>query len=791
MSNSSFYKKIIFFLFALVPFLAFYIFDYTFFPYITGRGFAFRLIIEISAILYLILALYDKEYLPRKSKLLAAYFIFIILLFISNILGANTYLSFFSGYERLEGFWTHLHLFLYFFILISTFKDEMDWKKMFAWFMIGSIPILIFGYAQLFSQKDFSLSKKIADKTWTTISVQGTTTTLYGKDFTSVLNTAYPTGQGNGLRIDSRLGNAAYSAIYFLWAFFFFVLFAYKSDEKWKSLSGWQEFLALTISAIIIILKDLVNTFATIDTRAGLQLIPDWLVGIYPALVWISYFVFIYYAISFVKKIVANRISPIWLTIWSILTFILLIYTQTRGAYIGILVGIFVGIIILFIKRKSLTQKIHRKIISSLFVLMLIGVISLVSVIAVSKNSSFVKDNIFLSRISTINLDIANPFLIYHSVKTENYKEMLTTFGDGTLVSRGLNISIALNGLTESVKTFIFGWGQENYSIVFSKYFDPRMYAQEAWFDRTHNVFMDWFIAGGILGLVSYLSLYVISIYLLWKKNNNIVENTILTSAIIGYFIHNVFVFDNLISYIYFFFILAYIVYLCKDKEQLFSDSFINSINKKITIFVFVLISLIAFLLLIYRPLSASSDAIFANQYLQNYTSDNGDKDINNVIKYYKSAISYNSLGTTEVLTNAIQNYSNVLNISDDLKKQKTNWADDVKIYYNFINENIPLLEKYNNKNQATNILIASFYNNSDYDKAKLYMDKALALGGDKKQLTLTQYAQISIQHNDIDKALGFAQKAYNLETTDEKTKTFLDNVTQYAKQKAENTKTK
>ncbi|MCX8513849.1 MAG: hypothetical protein ORN26_02395, partial [Candidatus Pacebacteria bacterium] len=104
MSNSPFYKKIIFFLFALVPFLAFYIFDYTFFPYITGRGFAFRLIIEISAILYLILALYDKEYLPRKSKLLSAYFIFIVLLFISNIIGENTYLSFFSGYERLEGF---------------------------------------------------------------------------------------------------------------------------------------------------------------------------------------------------------------------------------------------------------------------------------------------------------------------------------------------------------------------------------------------------------------------------------------------------------------------------------------------------------------------------------------------------------------------------------------------------------------------------------------------------------------------------------------------------------------
>ncbi|MDI9354834.1 MAG: hypothetical protein QM532_01205 [Cyanobium sp. MAG06] len=102
--NSLFYKNIIFFLFAIVPFLAFYIFSYTFFPYITGRGFAFRLIIEVSLLLYLLISLYDKNFLPTKSKLLIGYAWFIVLLFIANIFASNPYLSFFSGYERLEGF---------------------------------------------------------------------------------------------------------------------------------------------------------------------------------------------------------------------------------------------------------------------------------------------------------------------------------------------------------------------------------------------------------------------------------------------------------------------------------------------------------------------------------------------------------------------------------------------------------------------------------------------------------------------------------------------------------------
>jgi len=33
----------------------------------------------------------------------------------------------------------------------------------------------------------------------------------------------------------------------------------------------------------------------------------------------------------------------------------------------------------------------------------------------------------------------------------------------------------------------LLGWGQENFNLVFNKYYEPSLYGQEVWFDRVHN----------------------------------------------------------------------------------------------------------------------------------------------------------------------------------------------------------------------------------------------------------------------------------------------------------------
>src|SRR3990167_4637220 len=108
----------------------------------------------------------------------------------------------------------------------------------------------------------------------------------------------------------------------------------------------------------------------------------------------------------------------------------------------------------------------------------------------------------------------------------------------------------------------ILGWGQDNFLYVFAKHYNPKMWNQEPWFDRSHDVFFDWLIAGGALGLLTYLSLFGAALYYLWFKRPRhftVIESGILTGMLAGYFVHNIFVFDNITSYLLFFAFLGYL----------------------------------------------------------------------------------------------------------------------------------------------------------------------------------------------------------------------------------------
>jgi Flp pilus assembly protein TadD len=105
----------------------------------------------------------------------------------------------------------------------------------------------------------------------------------------------------------------------------------------------------------------------------------------------------------------------------------------------------------------------------------------------------------------------------------------------------------------------VLGWGQENFSYIFQARYNPAMYSQEKWFDRAHNVFLDWFVSAGFIGLAAYLALYFLSIFHVWRSSLSIKEKIVLIGMIAAYAIHSMFVFDNIASYIIFFFLLGYV----------------------------------------------------------------------------------------------------------------------------------------------------------------------------------------------------------------------------------------
>ncbi|MFA6158657.1 MAG: O-antigen ligase family protein [Candidatus Paceibacterota bacterium] len=211
-----------------------------------------------------------------------------------------------------------------------------------------------------------------------------------------------------------------------------------------------------------------------------------------------------------------------------LLEFIVLYNTGTRGAVIGLLVGTFVAAVLIafFDKAERRTRVIAASVVVA-------GLVLVGGFLAV-KNASFVQQSPVLSRFASIS------------------------FSDIKNQGRYFIWPMAVKGFEQKP---ILGWGQENFNYVFNANYDPRMYGQEQWFDRAHNVFLDWLIAGGILGLLSYLSLYVVGLFLLWRKASDMsfIEKSLLTGLGVAYFVHSLFVFDNIMSYILFASVLALI----------------------------------------------------------------------------------------------------------------------------------------------------------------------------------------------------------------------------------------
>ena len=216
-----------------------------------------------------------------------------------------------------------------------------------------------------------------------------------------------------------------------------------------------------------------------------------------------------------------------WLK-WSLITLavleaVLIFFTETRGTVIGLVLALALAALL----TAATAGKHTRRAAAGGFVLILL----IVGSFYVARNSEFVQNNHVLRRVASISLnDGATRFTIW---------------------------SMAFKGVLERP---ILGWGQEGFNYVFDKQYNPSLYRQEPWFDRAHNAFIDWLAAGGWPAFFLYVSLFGSAIVLLWRSSElSRPERIALTAALAGYAVHNLFVFDNLYSYVYFFAILSLI----------------------------------------------------------------------------------------------------------------------------------------------------------------------------------------------------------------------------------------
>lgn len=157
-----------------------------FVPYVTGKNFFFRIVVELGLGLWLALALVDRRYRPGAGAVLWALTAFIGVLLAATLCGVHPYQSFWSNYARMEGVVTYLHLFALFLIASSVFHTKREWSMVLHVSLGVSVLISLYG---------------VLEK----------------------IGVLVPTGAWEG-RVCSRLGNPMYLAAYLLFHFFLLTL---------------------------------------------------------------------------------------------------------------------------------------------------------------------------------------------------------------------------------------------------------------------------------------------------------------------------------------------------------------------------------------------------------------------------------------------------------------------------------------------------------------------------------------------------------------------------------------
>jgi O-antigen ligase/tetratricopeptide (TPR) repeat protein len=418
---------------------------------------------------------------------------------------------------------------------------------------------------------------------------------------------------------------------------------------------------------------------------------------------------------------------------------IILYHTATRGALLGLIGGIFLsGLLIALFER-------NNKRLRTISIGVVAASVLIVGLFFGIKNTAFVQNSPVLSRFASISL-------------TER-----------TTQSRFLIWNMALQGLKERP---VLGWGQENFNYVFNKYYDPRMYNQEQWFDRTHNVILDWAIAGGILGLLSYLSIFGTALYMLWKKTNlTRAEKSVLTGLGAGYVVHNLFVFDNLTSYILFFTVLGFIGAMSQVKSS--GETQARDTKEPWTLpepahMAGAVVTAVLFIAVLYfvniPAVQAGTKVIKA---ITPGTSGEQKLDI------FKDALSPYTLGGAEIREQLVAMYASVMAANPP---EATRQA-----YFEFVKGEIEDQLRRTPQDARYQLFAGNFYQVAgDPVKSLESMMKASELSP-KKQSILFEIASIYANQRQFDKAIETAKYAYELDMSYEEARLVYATVAIYA----------
>jgi putative inorganic carbon (HCO3(-)) transporter len=402
----------------LTPFLALYVSDGLYFPFISGKNFLFRMLVEIALAGYVVLAIADRRYRPQFSWVFAAFALLVVWTLITDLISPNPHKALWSNFERMDGWITLIHVFALFVVAGPVLSVDRLWRKWWMTFVGASALVTLHAIVQFLCI--------------------GNSCGAPGRFFAV---------HQSATRLDATLGNSEYLAGFLLLAIGITLWQAFESKGK-----------GLRYSLFVLVLLQVVALFGT----------------------------------------------------------------GTRGTFVALVIAAAFGGLLWLFELGARGRKGA--------LVFLAAVVVFAGGFYAVRDTSFVQQSPNLSRFATISVS--------------------------ALDTRFKLWDMTLEGVKERP---IAGWGHEGFNYVFNAYYDPSLYGQESWFDRAHNVYLDWLVIGGIPALLLFLFLggaAAVSVYR--TKELKAWERVLVLSALAAYGIQGLAVFDNLFTYVPIIMLLTY-----------------------------------------------------------------------------------------------------------------------------------------------------------------------------------------------------------------------------------------
>lgn len=359
-------------------------------------------------------------------------------------------------------------------------------------------------------------------------------------------------------------GEGGFQMIHY-YAFFVLLIMLFDTEKDWVKL-----FKISTAAAVLMVLYGLGGNFK-LEGIPGLRFLGPYSGGVSPQTFWekltqgrfqgslgnpayvAPYLMFSIFYVLYVWQSGRSAVGKLargrtWLYLGlAAIFFFFFVLSQTRGAFLGLVVAAFSFFIFLALR----DARARAKVLAVLAALAVFGGL------------------LFAFRHEPLIQRLPGSRLLDISLSDQTAQTRFWTWGS------------AWRGFKERP---IFGWGPENFTAVFDKHFDPRHYvpgkSTETWFDRAHSVFFDYLAETGLVGLASYISIFVLFYlaffreFILKQEAHHAVIRDPLKQALlfalpIAYLVQGLALFDVLPIYLNVFIFIAFASFVFKDARRL------------------------------------------------------------------------------------------------------------------------------------------------------------------------------------------------------------------------------